>query len=99
MKKRGTLFAFLVGLGACLLFPTAHVRSQSFAEAVEVTKVDAGLLGNNLFFSGQVQNNLPWDIRNVKISVFRSTTIRITHERQLEMPTERSAAAATLSVH
>jgi hypothetical protein len=29
----------------------------------------------------------------------RSTTIRITHERQLEMPTNRSAAAATLSVH
>ena len=30
--------------------------------------------------------------------IYRSTTIRITHERQLEMPTERSAAAATLSL-
>ena len=40
------------------------------------------------------------ELLEMRIEAFvRLTTIRITHERQLEMPTERSSAAATLSVH
>ena len=47
-------------------------------------------------FSGDLQRIYHAPIQ--QIASIRSTTIRITHERQLEMPTERSAAAATLSL-
>lgn len=70
MKKWGRLFVFLVGFGGFLFFPTTHVRSQSFNDAVEVTKINGALLSNNLFFTGQVRNNLPWDVRDVNILVF-----------------------------